>query len=341
MKKLFFYVSFLLLLVSIAGCATRIPIQHMVPAEDNMSEYRDLAILSVEPFQFNFLENPSSIVPDLSGTFPVRVYPGYQPFSERILAEHATGTLVEALEDTGYFNLLPPSEADLFGSRIHGLQTLGSDAALRVKFDRLDIEEYVYARKVEVDVQDSDSTETEELAYCLRQKISVSLSYEIVDTLDGQQVYARTFRERQEKTFTLDPDEGAVLFAPSLTPALLDMIDRMVLDMTESLAPRWVRSNIALMKNRPEVGGIETAYTAAEEGQMAAAFKTFHEEWQVSRHVPSGYNAALLAEALGRREEAIELMDAVFSMSGNGKAERQLDRMRRYQADHALAVSQF
>ena len=342
MKKSISYLLVLVFAAMLMGCATHVPINYMVPADDNMSEFRDLAIASVDPYRFSLLYGPSTTVPDLSGTFPIRVYSGYQPFSERLLANHATGTLFESLDATGYFNLMAPSETDRYGRRYANLHALGYDATIVVEFERMDIEEYVYARKVAVvDNVETEEVETEKLAYYLRQKVFVSLSYEVIENSSGRRRYSRTFQERSERTFSLDPEDTAIIFAPSMTPVLLDMVERIVLDMTDALAPRWVQSNVALMKNRPTASSVETAYDAAEEGRFAAAYQAFLREWQQSGHVPSGYNAALLAESSGRRDEAIELMGEVFQSSGNNKAKRQLDRMRRYRSEHALASAQF
>ncbi|MGE0073758.1 MAG: hypothetical protein AB7S52_00865 [Sphaerochaetaceae bacterium] len=342
MKKSISYLLVLVFATLLIGCATHVPIQYMVPADDNMSAFRDLAIAGVDPYRFSMLYGPSTTVPDLSGTFPLRVYSGYQPFSERLLANHATGTLLESLDSTGYFKLLPPSETDRYNGGSASLYALGYDAMLVVEFERLDVEEYVYARKVAVeDDVATEVVETEALVYYLRQKVFVSLSYEVIDNSSGQCRYSRTFQDRSERTFSLGPEDSAVIFAPSMTPILLDMVEQIVLDMTEALAPRWVQSNVALMKNRPTASSVEDAYEAVVQGRIAYAYQAFLREWQQSGHVPSGYNAALLAESSGRRDEAIELMGEVFHSSGNSKAKRQLDRMRRYQSDHALASAQF
>lgn len=342
MKKSIPYLLVLVVALLLMGCATHVPINYMVPADDNMSEFRNLAVSGVDPYRFSLLYGPSTIVPDLSGTFPLKVYSGYQPFTERLLASHATGTLLESLDTTGYFKLLPPSETDRNNGGSVSLYALGYDATIDVEFERLDIEEYVYARKVAVeDDITTEEVETEALAYYLRQKVFVSLSYEVIDNSSGQRRYSRTFQDRTERTFTLDPKDSAVIFAPTMTPVLLEMVERIIMDMTESLAPRWVQSNVALMKNRPTASTVEEAYGAAAQGRISYAYQIFLREWQSSGHIPSGYNAALLAESSGRRDEAIDLMGEVFQSTGNKMAKRQLDRMRKFQSDHALASAQF
>ena len=60
----------------------------------------------------------------------------------------------------------------------------------------------------------------------------------------------------------------------------------------------------SLMKNKPEDENADKAYDAAKDGNLDLAREVFLEEWQNAKHLPSGYNAALLA-ATGDYDDAI------------------------------------
>ena len=323
-----------ILIMLTSGCATQVRVQRLIPATYSMADYRELAVPSVKPYRTLFSLAPNPVVTDLSGTAPWRVYSGYQSFSEKNLAGYVTNLLVSELEDTHYFTLLRPSEADSLGKRLG----LSFQAVLEVEIERMDIEEYIYARKV-VPNDSTDTTDT--LAYYLQQKVVLAIGYTVVDGETGKSVYNDSFQQREERSYRLDTDKGPVLYAPDVTPLLRKMGAKMITSIVHSLAPRQVTSSISFMSNRPKVNHIESAYKAAENGQLESAYGQFFQEWEVSRHLPSGYNGALLLEALQRRDEAIALMQRVWQSSGSTKAKRQLDRMRRYEAEQDQAESQF
>lgn len=333
-NKFLMMLSFFAMLLLFNGCATQVPVQRLVPAKYSMVDYRELAVPSVKPYRSSISVGPTPLVADLSGTAPFRVYSGYQSFSERNLANHVTSLLVAELEDTNYFTLLRPPEADLLGKRLAS----SIQAILEVEVKRMDVEEYIYARKV---VPKDPADTTESMIYYLQQKVVLEIGYRVIDVETEMSVYNDSFQQREERSYVLDHDKGPVLYAPDITPVLREMGSKMVTSLVNSLAPRQVTFSISLMSNRPKVNHIKSAYKAAKGGQLGYAYALFSQEWELSRHLPSGYNGALLLEALQRRDEAIAFMEDVWRSSGSSKAKRQLDRMRRYEADQGKAESQF
>lgn len=326
---------FLAIILLFGGCATQVDVERLVPATHSMADYRSLVLLPVKPYRFSIFETPPSVVEDLSGTAPFKVYSGHQSFVEKNLANYTTELLRSALERTNYFSLVGLNSVDARALVAGNYGATDIDAILDVQVQRLDIEEYVYARKVVKE----DATEI--LAYYLRQKIGLQISYSVLDSLTGKTIYKDSFQKREEFTYTLDSKKGPVIYAPDLGPKLKEMGGDLVTSIVNSIAPRWISSSINLMANRPKLPQLEDAYKAAKEGRLGIAYGQFLTEWEYSGHVASGYNGALILEALQRREEAITLMQKVWQSSGSQKAKKQLDRMHRYHADQGEAESQF
>lgn len=334
-SKMVFLLTLLVIILLFGGCATRIDVKRLVPATHSMANYRNIALLPVKPYRLPIFETPGALVEDLSGSAPFRVYSGYQSFIEKSLANYSGELLKRELEKSSYFSLVETNfsnMADIVGEK-YGTTEL--EAILDVQVRRLDVEEYVYARKV----VNEDATET--LVYYLRQKIGLEISYSVLDVQTGKAIYKDSFQNREEYTYALDSKKGPVIYAPDLTPKLRQMSEDLITSIVNSIAPRWVSSSISLMANRPKLPHLEDSYKAVKEGRLNFAYSQFLQEWEFSGHVASGYNGALILEALQRREEAIKLMQKVWQSSGSQKAKKQLDRMYRYREDQGEAESQF
>lgn len=345
MKKAVAYGALLIMaLVLGTGCATTVTVRHMAPADVNMAAYRNLAVQSVEAYRFDIFSSPSSVVSDLSGTSPVRVYSGFNAFAQRNTARYATRELVEKLDDTGYFTLLTPPLSDVAEHRFPELARMGFNAVLTARVSHLDVDEYIFARQVKLETEPDDTADPEEqtvLRHYLTQKVSLSISYAIVDTDTGRTIVSDTLTDRRERTVELDADGPQIIQASSMQLWLNAMVDDFVDSIVTPLVPRWVSSSVKLMANKPKVERVQEAYEYVERGNPGVARTIFLREWEESRHIPSGYNAALIMESLGMNEEAIRLMEEVWIYSGNRTVEAQLNRMRRARDDHAYAQSQF
>ena len=312
MKRQLLFVAVLVL--SLAGCATRVPIQRLVPAVHDMGAYRFLEVRPTLPFSHSILERPVGSVADLSGQSPVVVYTGYQAFDERQLADHIGEALVRELSANGYFSLIEDQQA-------------GATGLLQTRVSRMGLAEYVYARKVADEVYQ----------YHLRQQIDLAISFEVIDAKSRQVYMTDSVHARDERTFALDPQEDVVVFAPWLLPWYQDLADTLVDRIVASLAPRRVTTHVSLMTDTSAGADFDAALEAASDGEHARAYHLFlalAEGGQES----ALYNAALLAESLGRRDEAMLLMGR---LAGHERAQKQLQRMERYQQEESRARAQY
>lgn len=321
----------LLVVFLFSGCATKVPIPRLIPATYDMSSMRSLALGSTMPYDRALHERSGGSVTDLSGTSPVAVYTGYQLFTERLIASYVTEQLHQSLTESGYFTILPPKQTDIISNTTEELSNQGWLGMLRTSISRLDMHEYVFARK----------TSDGEFSYHLAQQITLGITYEVLEFESGEVRYRDTIQVQEERVFNLDPEEGAVVFAPYMLPLVQEMALSLVNRIVNDLEPTSAVRHISLMRNKPLAPLVEPAYEAVASGSLGGAYHLFWAEWERSGHIPSLYNAALLAEALGRRTEAIELMELLWKEHGEERALRQLERMHQYLEEYEHARSQY
>ncbi|MDD3996613.1 MAG: hypothetical protein WC129_02430 [Sphaerochaetaceae bacterium] len=341
------------------GCATTVSVRHLVPAQIDMSSHRGIAVTSTEPYLFGFFNRPASVVKDYTGKSGYRISSGFGAFTEDSVARHVTNTLVSALEGTDYFHILPPSQTDTIvkgknlGYSTSDLLVRNSmDALFSTSIEYLGIDEYIYAVDKKVTLTHDPVTGVQlptpvvqiVQVYYLKQKVTLTFRYEIADVRTGKIITSRSQNSEYEQSIDLTQKPKTGYFAPSLEPVINDMLDEIVRPLVKKIAPRWETTTLSLMSNKPERPSIEYAWEEVRRGNLFIALEAFEEEWQRSRHIPSGYNAALVMEAMAQTVEdlqkAIDLMQKVYQASGNSKIYTTLRTMRQRLEDQRLAESQ-
>ena len=348
MRRGIFRVGAFALLVLIAfvvtGCATTVSMRYMVPAEINLASYKNLAIVTAEPYRFTATTSPDSIIRDMSGTAPYKVASGFSYGAERQIAQHLTTRVVNDMSRTDYFNLLTPPASDDMGTNLSRFKERGYDGLLSLHITDLKVEEYMYGQEDTVTippaVEGGEPTVVKELRHYIMQKVSISVDFVVRDTMSGNTVVLKTFSNGQERSYRIEPDSKGAKEAPNLYAWLTPMVEEFSRSFAQMVAPRWVTKSVALMDNKPENPRVESAFLEAKEGSLQVALDGFLNEWKASKHVPSGYNAALILESFGRIEEALELIDEVWRHSGNRTVENRKLEMKAAWDAHQKAQQQ-
>lgn len=337
------------------GCATTVTVNHLIPAEINMGDYRNLAVSSTKGFSFGFFNRPASIVSDLSGTSGYRVYSGLSPYAEVELAQYATRRLSANLDSADYFTLMSPALTDTIVGRggndatmYDQLMRAGARALLTSEISYMDVDEYIFAKEVKKLVTKDPITglllptaeERMVLCYFVKQRIAITYRYEIVDLKTGRLIVSKAFNDQSEREYELPEDKTKVIPASSIDSLFEGLVESFLRTLTNQIAPRYERSILTLMDNKPVIERVSEAWEEAKRGNIAIARDLFLKEWKRSDHIPSGYNAALMIEALGDLPEAVELMFEVYRVSGSSRINSQLDRMRRALENQKKAEAQ-
>ncbi len=322
----------LLAMVFLSSCATRVSMSYMVPAEYDMSGYRALAIAETEPYRFRPFELPSPYVKDMSATSPIIIYSGSRIGIEKQLASYVNERVFSEARDTGYFTLASSGVADTYLDHPSRLTIKGYDAYMRVWNEDLEIDEYIYAQEETVKVPSlNDPTvlvESTTLAYYVKQEVRAVFEWEIRATANDALLASDSYSSSRTRTTEIDLEGDTVQSAPSVLPLLRDIGSRFTSTIFSQVVPTTKTVSFALMKNDPKNYRSESAYEAVKDGNLVEALDIFEKEWKRRDHIPSLYNAALIMEALGDRDEGIELLEDGYKDTGNTKVRDLLESMK-------------
>ncbi len=345
MKKI--NVSILVLLITIlfiTSCATTVTTSYMVPAKYDMSNYRSLAITSAGVYRFRAFDLPSSIVRDMSGTCPVRVYSGFSVNSERKMSEYLTSGVVKEANQSGYFTILSPSSADNFINIPNALVKQGYEAHLSMWTEDIGIDEFIFAKEERRVIPPLNEGDPEvivtTLAYYLEQNVTVQFGWEVKNLKTGAIIASDSFRDTRSSTTKITTDGNSVVYAPRLQTTLNAIASSFATTIIEQLVPTTKTRVISLMKNDPKSKRVEIAYDLVKDGNFFDALDIFENEWKKRDHIPSAYNAALLLEALDQRDDAIKLLEKAYKNSGNQKIRNLLEAMNSRRDSTKQAESQ-
>ena len=346
MKKTIIFVSLLLLtMVFITSCATSVSTQYMVPAKYDMSNYRNLAIISPIPYRFKAYDLPRPVVRDLSGTCPVRVYSGFNINSDRTLNEYITSSVLRSANDSIYFTITPPSISDTYRERLPLMAQDGIDAAMYIWTEDIDVEEYILAKEekeiIESEIEGELPQEVTELVYYIEQKVNIQFAWEVKSTSTGVILARDSYRDTRSSTTKIDTEKDRDVYAPRIQSMMNSIASNFSSTIFSQIEPTLRTRYINLMSNKPKSRNVEEAYDIVKEGNLREAQEIFEKEWKRRDHIPSAYNAGLLLEALGERDDAIKLLENAYKESGNTKIRALLVAMRERGNLTKQAESQF
>ena len=166
------------------------------------------------------------------------------------------------------------------------------------RIENMSIDEYIYSRTRYETRTDSSGKEYEvEITnFYYDADYFLTLSYSIVDV--------RTERIIASRKFVVDDSDNFRITSPSFISSYPErsfrrMIDSTMSRITRQLVPLQTTAEITLMDNKPKDKNVEAAYDALKDGNLNLSSSLFLENYKVDKHIPSGYNAALVTAAMG------------------------------------------
>ena len=317
----------LLLLVSVFllfSCSTTIEVPYMQPSIIDMGGYRNLAVASVVPYRGYVA--PTYVVGADIQVAGFHIFSGYTASTADNIASYATDELVSTLSSTEFFNILPPEITDgiiergRFGGDISkDFKSMGYDAVLIPRITGMSVSETLYSKPYEdwwVD-EDGNRHSRIEFNYYYKQVASIDYTITLIDTESGRIIGQRTFSDTETREDVLDRRWSHLNDVSYLFRRMISSFDYSIIRL---LVPTVHVSSVSLMKNKPEDENADKAYDAAKDGNLDLAREVFLEEWQNAKHLPSGYNAALLIAATGDYDDAISLLGEVTSVYSDEKS---------------------
>jgi hypothetical protein len=364
MRRTALLLSLLVLVVALTSCATSVTVRHLVPGEVDLSNFRSVAVASTSPYTFASSRPLSPWISGLQET-DFTLSSGYELNLGDQIADLATDMLVRSVGDTGYFSVLPPAITDAYsslgsvGEDMRGmLLAKGVQALLVSDITYVDMEENIVGRDVRTYVTEGTKhyEKVTSREYYLIQKATLSLTYSLIDLAQNRILLSKSFTDKQEKETKIgtriylfdtgttgsyrDERRYASGHAPSFAPLFEEILNRFSPTIARELAPSYQLSRISLLGNKPKLKEVEPAYALVRQGSYAEAYQLFVRVWEQQEHVPSGYNAAVLLEALGDLDAAVELMSTVYHRSASQEAHDELLRMQEAQSGQKKAERQ-
>lgn len=349
-SKSFFILAVLAITMIFTSCATTVTVSYMKPAKFNLSEYRNLAVATTNV----------SNVPVFGNT---RIYINYDNYNNSILtgynrmapndvADYYTREIYSDLSNSGLFNLISPAQTDQYVRNLRygitnssKLYDMGADAIFTSDIEYLDYEEYpiygdfimVKNPKYTIGGAEPQYIQSDERKITIYQEAQMRISYSIVDLQTGYVLASNSYTDTIKNRVDYD-----YYYMTSLTSTWMfkDIADGFISKTKNDLIPHTVYSTLELMDNKPKNNLASSAMDLVDSNQLVGAQTMFEQAWDESNHLPSGYNAALLLEAMGQRTDAMYLMKEVYNSTGSADAMKAYSRMKSYDTSSSAAKKQ-
>ena len=316
------------LMIVIMACGTSVAIRVTKPAEVNMSGARKIAV-----FDFTYpQEYPSFTEDDILDYIIAEALNLDMDVDtmEREVAEYTARSLVTALVKTDYFEVLSPTDVTqaMIGANNPNLGLtdvgllLGADAILVGSIDYMRKDERYFMNTVWVYDPATETTVETELPWVERE-IEISVTYRVLDASTGKLYATKSINEariddaKEEDNDTLRSYESM----------FKSVIDNLVPRVAKQLAPYTVTEYRWLEKDKTKDPRMEQADEFVKGGIYQKALEIFLSIWNANSNMAAGYNAAIMYEATGNIDAAIELMDQVMNMYPERKIMREYNRL--------------
>lgn len=349
MKKIYKLLSIVsVAVVALVSCSTSVTVSYLEPAKFNLSDYKKLAIATTEIDSMPIY--PDSRIDIKYDNFYDSVFSGYDRRIPELTANYYTDRVFNSMQASNYFDLISPS---ITNSYLKGLKygitsssklyDMGADALFISSIDSIDYREYpeygdyilVKNPNFVIGGLEPEYINSNQRKVTIVQVAEIKMSYAILDLLNGSVLASGSYSDSISKD--VDYDKFLNLSSQDLFETLASSFVKKTIN---ELIPKKVYKNLSLIENDSKNIYAEQALQLVKDNQLYAASELFLRAWNESRDFASGYNASLLLEALGKRDQAMELMKNVYQLTNSPKALTQYSRMKQYQMSTDQAKTQ-
>ena len=358
MKKLSLCLLFCII-IFFTSCSSMVTVQFVEPAEIDLSNYKNLAIA------------PTKKCANVIRNFDVKSVYSYHNIyqvSSGIDTSRINDTLATRVNnylnnEAGFFNFFQKcmnsseTEKYLNGSTNSylGLAEDGWDIILISEISELQINQelsFYESRDYKTKQINYDNCSYRYYCYC-----HAVVSYRFIETATGRVIYSGYLIDRKTSSgddFFLKStviEWGAIQLASSginftdiINSIVSDISSRIEKEFVGKFVPHTSYSKISIYPNKPKNENAEQWYKAMDKGIYKYAMEGFLDVWKEDKHIPSGYNAALLFFASGNSTKGISILEEILSYqydedvaillqefkdiySAENEAQKQIDKM--------------
>lgn len=343
MKKRNLIILLALSIFLIASCSTSLGIQYQQPSNINMSNYRNVAVASASkysgvqrlPMFLRFdITDPTIQLYTIFSTFD------YDNVNDRA-AREVSNMVSKVFTQSSYYSVMPSSKTDAYldlykiGKDPSAmLREDGVDAVIIPKITRFYNDEYVDAQ------YSTDSNGNKVAKYYIHRSIDIAISITVLDTATDRIVASKEYSAYEYDVEVFDP-KFPYLFSVSQSDIVSLAISDMISSIVADFVPTSKTAYIDFMSNKPKNESAKPAYKAAEDGDFNYALNLFMNIWNTERHIPSGYNAAVIIACNGDIDRALALLNEIRSVSSDRDVNKLYAKLLDLKSRNEAAAEQF
>ena len=324
MKKRNLIILLVLTLFVMASCSTSLGIRYQQPSNINMSNYRNVAVASAA--KYNGTQRlPMFLRFDISDP-TIQLYTIFSTFDFNNVNDRAavevSNMVSKVFTQSSYYSVMPRSKTDTYldlyrigkdPSKM--LREDGIDAVIIPKITRFYNDEYVDAS------YSTDSNGNKVAKYYIHHSVDIAITVTVLDTATDRIVASKEYSAYEYDVELFDP-KFPYIFSVTQSDIVSLAISDMVSSIVADFVPTTKTAYIDFMSNKPKNESVKPAYKAAENGDYSYALNLFLSAWNTEKHLPSGYNAAVIKACNGDIDGALDLLNEVRSMVNNNDVNR-------------------
>lgn len=335
-------------LVAFTSCSTSVALRTLVPASVNVSGYKTVAIRTTKDatnwkyplYRDDYIAFKSNVNSKYFSKLKINTALGRN--TSRDIAAYATSKVSDAL-DTGFYTLTNPEVTDalvLIGKNMGTVRSTlnekGIDAILSTSITGMTYDEYITCEKDSFTTKDNENKDFYKERFYVVQKYSVILTYTFTD-VENNAVIAYNTISRSDEVKTLvgvtknqkgDLERYSYITIKKASDLINELVRGICIQLRMELAPHYQTEYFSLMANKPKVKTLKPAYKFVDSGDYRLALELFLNQYNMTGHTPSGYNASILYYALGDYDDAFALASELYYKNGSTKAVELYKKMR-------------
>ena len=355
MNRKFWFLLVIAVSLALASCSSPIVVRTktLTPSDIDMGSMRNVAIASTDAYSGG-LQNSSIRFTGSGDYFSMSPY-SYGSTIHVDLSKHFNAKFIDDIQSTGYFTkVIVPPDSDMLAKPGAG-ESLGLTRAELAKKNKIDaiistnvsnmtVDEYVETipvYKYESKKDKNGKTKTEKKLvrydYSLHQSAYLEVELKVTDPITNKVIASKKASDKYSTSKYVSYGVGR---SDSLESKFEEMLDNISIKLANMMIPHYTYRDVEVMDNKPKLDSVGVAYDYVKNGGYVQALEVFKAGWEYNKHVPSGYNAALLLHALGRIDEAVELAESVSRETGAPEILPLLGNLKAMQSLEKKALTQ-
>lgn len=305
-KSIFLLIVVLVLALSLTGCATTVTVEVERPAELDLNGAKSVGILPFQAKSTSAMGGVSQAVIDVMEYLGMHDWYYDQDDEDRRQLTHLlTTTLQEGLVNSKYLDLVD--------------STTVSNAISLGKKPRCDV--YLtgaitkFETSIESVIRERNYAEGRMMITYYYRHLYVELMYQIVDTATNRVISIKTIPVEKD---SYEHEEIEAV------ESVYDMGRKPFMEIAETIMrqiqPYTVTKTLSLLSDSMDDPDMAYADEMVKAGNIEFACQKYEEIYVRRGYLEAGYNAALLREALGDLEGAIELMQEICDVFHDSRA---------------------